>query len=506
MPGRQATTRGVLLAVLAGVLHGLCFAPAGLWLLAFVAPAPLLVAVRGVSAGRAALLGWIAGTVASTIAVTPWMTTALLDYFRQGPAIAIAFATLVGQVFHALPTALFAIGASRLDRLPSAVARIVCVASLWTALELLRSRLLVGAPWDLLGHALYAHPLLLQTADLAGVYGVSFACVAIAAALAEVRRAPFPALATGLVVAGLWTGYGAIRLTQERDDGETVRIALVQGNVPNAWRADPRGADEAFRAFADATASVLPDRPALVVWSENAISFLLEPNARFGGAIASLLRPDGPFLLVGGPRFAQRQPGRADFFNSAYLIGPDGGVLGTYDKRRLVPFSEYAPFPNVPVLGWRFDAPGDYTPGREPTVFQKPVPFGVLICFEAIYPDLARDLAANGAEVLLNLSNDAWFGTSAGLEQHFAIAVLRAVEQRRALGRSTNTGVTALVGPSGRILARFPAGERGAWTVEAPRRSGLTVYGRLGDVFAWLAVLGAAAGLAASAGRGPGAR
>ena len=276
--------------------------------------------------------------------------------------------------------------------------------------------------------------------------------------------------------------------------------------MPNAWRADPRGADEAFRAFDDATAGVLPDRPALVVWSENAISFLLEPNARFGGAIASLLGPDGPLLLVGGPRFAQRQPGRADFFNSAYLLGSDGAALGTYDKRRLVPFSEYAPFPNVPVLGWRFDAPGDYTPGREPTVFQEPVPFGVLICFEAIYPDLARDLAANGAEVLLNLSNDAWFGTSAGLEQHFAIAVFRAVEQRRALGRATNTGVTALVGPSGRVLARFPARERGAWTVEAPRRHGLTAYARIGDVFAWLTALVAMAGVAASARLRRGAR
>lgn len=504
MPEKQAAGRGVPLAVLSGVLHGLCFAPAGLWFLAVVAPAPLLVAVRCVTLGRAVLLGWLAGTVASAIAVTPWITVAALDYFRTGPAGALAFATLVGQLFHALPTAAFAAGVHRLERLPSAVGRIAGVAGLWTGLELLRSRALTGAPWDLLGHALYERPIWIQTADLGGVYCVSFACVAIAASLAELRRAPRAALATALVVVVTWTGYGAVRLAQERDDGDTVRVALVQGNVPNAWRIDPGRADESFRAFADATAGALAERPALVVWSENAISFLLEPNTRFGSAIARLLGPGGPFLLVGGPRFAQREPGRAEFFNAAYLLAPNAAVLGTYDKRRLVPFTEYAPVRRVPALGWRFDAPGDYTPGGEATVFAEPVRFGVLICFEAIYPDLARDLVTNGAEFLLNISNDAWFGSTAGLEQHFAIGVFRAVEQRRALGRATNTGITALVGPSGRILARFPTGERGAWTVDVPRRRGRTVYARVGDAFAWLAVALAAAGLLASGRRAGG--
>src|SRR5262249_9732681 len=153
-------------------------------------------AVRGATSGRAALLGWLAGTVASAIAVTPWMTAATLDYFRQGFAGAIVFATLVGQVFHALPTAAFAVGVRRLERLPSAVARIAGAAGLWTGLELLRSRVLTGAPWDLLGHALYSRPLWLQTADLGGVYCVSFGCVAIAACLTELRRAPRAALAT----------------------------------------------------------------------------------------------------------------------------------------------------------------------------------------------------------------------------------------------------------------------------------------------------------------------
>ncbi len=504
MPGPQVTSRGLVLAALAGVLHGLCFAPAGLWFLAFVAPAPLIVAARVATPGGATLYGWIAGTIASGIAVTPWITAATLDYFRQGPIAAILFATLVGQVFHALPTAAFALGVRRLEGLHGPIARVVTTAGLWTGLELLRSRILGGAPWDLLGHALWAQPLWLQLADVGGVYAVSFACVALAGCAAEVSRAPHAAAMTALVVLGCWTGYGVLRLGRERDGGETLRVALVQGAVPNAWRADPGRADASFAAYVDATRRVLADRPALVVWSENAISFLLDPNARFATSISRLLGPDGPHLLLGGPRFAQPAPGRAEFFNAAYLLDADGRVVASYDKRRLVPFAEYAPLPRVPAFGWRFDAPGDYTPGRTATVFEQPAPFGVLICFEAIYPDLARDLVRGGAELLINISNDAWFGTGAGLEQHFAITVFRAVEFRRALARATNTGITALIGPSGRIVARFPAQRRDAWTVSVPRRSGSTPYERVGDLFAAIVTGFSAGGLALA--RRPGAR
>jgi apolipoprotein N-acyltransferase len=491
----QADRQALALAVLAGALHGLCFPPWSLWALAFVAPAPLLVAVRSGGTGRVALCGWLAGTVASAIAVTPWITAATLVYFRQSTVGAVLFATAVGQVFHALPTVAFALGARRLEGLDSTAFRIAAVAGLWTGLELLRSRLFTGAPWDLLGHALYAHPLLVQPADLGGVFLLSFGCVLVAASLAEGGRAPRTAVAVAGATLALWAGYGTMRLHAEDDGGNVLRIALVQGAVPNSWRADPARAAEAFTAMADTTRLALAERPALVVWSENAVSFLLEPNARFGQAVAGLLGNTGAALLLGAPRFVQTEPGRADFFNAAFLLDAQGTAVATYDKRRLVPFAEYAPLPSMPGLGWRFDAPGDYTAGSDAVVFRQPAPFGVLICFEAIYPDLARDLVRGGAEFLVNISNDAWFGTSAGLEQHFAITVFRAVEQRRALARATNTGITGVVGPSGRVLARFPEGRRDAWTVSVPRRTGRTTYARVGDTPAVLAAALALAGL-----------
>lgn len=470
----------MLAALLAGTLHGLCFAPWHLWFLALVAPAPLIAACRTGSAAGAAVLGWLAGTTASSIAVTPWLTRATLGYFREGPAGAVLFAASVGQVFHALPTVAFAIGVRRIARHPVAAVRILATAGLWTALEMLRANPLTGAPWNLLGHALHAQPLLIQPADVGGVYLLTFACLLFAAALVEGGRAPRTAAVTAAATVTVWLGYGMIRLAVERDDADPVRVALIQGAVPNGWRGDPARHGAALAAFVAATREALAAGPGLVVWPENAVSFLLEPNDALRGAVGGLLGGDG-YLLTGAPRFAQGGPGRVEFFNSAVLLDPAGTVRGAYDKRRLVPFAEYAPFPRLPLMGWRFDAPGDYTPGRAATVFRVPVPFGALICFEVIYPDLARDLVREGAELLVNISNDAWFGSGAGLEQHFAIAVFRAVEVRRALARATNTGITALVGPSGRVLARFPVGVRGGWTVTVPRRQGATVYTRFGD-------------------------
>lgn len=475
------------LAVVSGLLFAGSFAPVGAWPLAYLSLAPLVVALDGVSARRGALLGWIAGTVGAALSTGPWITPATARYFDTGPLGALAFAAAVGQLFHALAAALFGAVAPRVLRAPAAALRVLGLAAAWTATELARSTWLTGAPWNLLAHAVHGQPLLIQLADLGGAYAVSFTVAAAGAAVGVAWTAPADArraLGTGAAVLLVALCYGAARLTTTADGGPAVRIALVQGNVPNAWREDTARAVDALDAYIEATLPVLGERPALIVWSENAVSFVVEPNTRLRDAIATLLGANGPPLLLGGPRYEQRGPGRVAFFNSAFLLDSAGAILGTYDKRRLVPFAEYAPIAGMPGLGWRFDAPGAYTAGAEPVVFQAPAPFGVLICYEAIYPRLARDLALAGATFLVNISNDAWFGTSAGLAQHFASGVFRAVETRRALVRGTNTGITALVAPSGRIAARFPTDRRGAWVVDVPLRDDVTPYSRAGDLFA----------------------
>jgi apolipoprotein N-acyltransferase len=501
-PGR-GKARGLAALALAaggGLAHGACFAPVGAWPLAFVAPAALVLAVRGRTMGAGLALGWVYGTTASTLAAVPWLAAAARDFFAQGPLAAGLFAVTGTQIVGAAPIAAFGAAAARLGRLRSPVGRALAAGAAWAGLETLRSRLFGGAPWDLLGHALAMHPLWIQTADVGGVFLVSFVLVVVAASIAEAcvgpARARRAAVATAGVALALSAGYGGLRLAAAADGGEpTLRLALVQGNVPNAWRLSPVRAGDAFRAFAAATRAVLDERPDLVVWPENAVNVLLEPNPRFAEEAAALLGPDGPPLLVGAPRAAPAgETGRVRFFNSAYLLSSRGESLGVYDKRHLVPFAEYAPVAALRGLGGR-DTPSEYAPGEAAVVFSRPAPFGVLICFEAIYAELARDLVRGGATFLVNVSSDAWFGTSAGLEQHFAMTVFRAVETRRALARVANGGITAVVGPSGRVLTRFPVDVELARVARVPIRRDETPYTRVGDLFGALAAVAAAAAL-----------
>lgn len=214
------------------------------------------------------------------------------------------------------------------------------------------------------------------------------------------------------------------------------------------------------------------------MWPENAIGFFPAENPELLGGITALLRRDDTALLTGAPRAGDR-PGVAAVYNSAYLLTADG-VGSVYDKRKLLPFVEQ--FPLRP-------ADGPFLAGGPPTIFPLAgTQFGVLICYEAIYPELARDEVQRGARVLINLSNDSWFEAGAGPEQHFQLARFRAIENRVSLVRVTNSGISGVIDPAGREIARLPVRTPVAQTVAVPIGSGESFYSRHGDVFALLCV------------------
>jgi apolipoprotein N-acyltransferase len=248
------------------------------------------------------------------------------------------------------------------------------------------------------------------------------------------------------------------------------------------------------------------DGATLVVWPESAVAFDWDRYPAVAAELRALTRDLGAFLLFGnddreGPEEAPR------LFVGAKLLAPDGQLLLRYHKVRLVPFGEYVPLQPILTLGGRYAARlvqqvSDFTPGDTALVGRiGAASLGVSICYEAIFPDYVRQFTANGAGMLVNITNDAWYGTTSAPFQHFAMARFRAVENGRYLVRAANTGISAVVDPRGRVLARSELFDRTTLVYDVPQTDGLTFYARYGDVFGWSAVAVSAALLAVSRGK-----
>jgi apolipoprotein N-acyltransferase len=487
------------LAAAGAALFAAAFPPYDIGGTAFVALTPLLLALRGAGRARAFFLGWLFATLGCTASVGSSVYEAASRYFESSTALRLLFAFLVPQLYAAPYIGLFACFVRRFVQpggAPSAVALVVPAA--WTASEFARASIGHGAPWLLLAHAQHARLWMLQIADLSGAFGVSFVVAACNAAafllLRELRRggAPRRAAAPLLLAAALLAAtyaYGVVRIDEWREAAVRLRLALVQGDVPLAWRSNPRHLADALQRMRDLTAPLLEQQPDLVIWPENAVGFAVAANRDLLGGLTAGLAP-GARLLLGAPRTVAAADGhRSEYRNTAFLLDPAGHIEASYDKRRLTPFAEYAPWPVAHLARRRYGRAQRYHPGDEWSLFAvQGEPFATLLCYEAIYPDLAREFVRRGARFLVNISNDDWFGDRPALAQHLNAAILRSIENRRALARATNTGITAVIDPTGAVIARAPAGSPQTLTAAIPVVATQTFFTRWGDLFAWLCV------------------
>lgn len=465
----RSTSRRCALATSSGVLLTLLYPPFSFSMLGWVALTPLLLALDGVTAWAGLGLGWLAGAVGSLGVTGFWIFRAAHDYFQLSAPLAAAFTVGTTQLFVGCYFGLFGLAVAAFGQTR---VRFLLIPALLVTVEYARSHLLSGCPWDLLGHS-QGNDQLMQICDVFGVYGLSFLLALSAAAIAEWRRARAPAIIAAAAVL-LAFAYGGWRVaTLARDAARTVPTTLVQANLPNQQRGRPEFFSTHLDRYLELTGA--RTRPAaLTIWPENAVGFFLEENPALLARITEALRLQHTVLLTGAPR-GDGTAGVAALYNSAYLIG-EGGILGSYDKRTLLPFVERLPL--------RPDA-GAYRPGAAPTVFSAAgARFGVLICYEAIYPELARGLVQRGAQLLVNISNDSWFEAGAGPEQHYEIARFRAVENRVSVVRVTNSGISGVIDPLGRELARLPDGIAAAQTVAVPIGPAGSFYTRHGDLFA----------------------
>lgn len=518
----------LVLPALSGLALVLSFTPVGISPLAWVAFVPLLFALHG--AGRVAdspepahwktpfSQGFVFGFV-YFLGTVYWVVHSMFFYGGVGLVASIPVMLLL-VAFLALFCVVFALTVSRYSP-RSPLVYIFFVPSVWVLTEFVRGHIFTGFPWVLVGYTQAGWLPVIQVAELGGVWGVSFLVVMVNSAVfmalrgLRARRAAGPARAGGnRFLASPWVAaaaaavlltsalaYGFIRIDamDERVKGwRPITVGIAQGNIEQGVKWDRSFRDSTLDIYRGLTLEAASKGADLVVWPETAAPFYLGSDGGGTARVLDIASDAGAYVLTGSPSYAYHpDTDSADFFNSAYLVTPGGALSGRYDKVHLVPFGEYVPLKRLLFFVKKLThGVGDFSPGLGPY----PVPYGhaglgVLICYESIFPELASAQVRNGADLLVNITNDAWFGRTSAPWQHFEMSILRAVETRTYLIRSANTGISALIDPSGRVLGSTGLFEKGLLVEEARLRRGpLTFYtarGREFIILCWaVAVIG----------------
>lgn len=492
-PSKADRRRQLLLAALGGVLYVLSFPGVDQFYLAFIAFVPTLIAARGASVRRAVWLGAVTGFV-SHLGGYYWVVHLLREFaYLPVPAAVLGWLLVcVGQ------GASFGVGVglARWLNLRTGWPWAVTLAVGLTAMDFLYPLLFPSFIANTMGGWL---PMM-QTADLWGVLGVTALVGGINGAFADVwmarkdgRPLPIPVMATtGLLWAGaLLYGYVQIsRFDAKAAQAETIRVGLVQSNMGGAANHQQRA--EAVRRHVRATRDLHAQGVDLVVWPEGALSKVIDPDR--SNVVQSVLQGTPQALLFGATRVDVDRHGERLPHNSAFISDETGRVLGYYDKTKLLAFGEYIPggdwFPQIYKL---LPYSSHFGRGKTtaPLVYDG-WKFGTYICYEDIIPRFVRQVMAphdgERPHVMVNITNDSWYGDTTEPPIHLSLAKFRSVEHRRALVRSTNTGISALVDPSGRVVKQTGTYTEETLVGDVPRMSGETVYQHVGDLVGYVSL------------------
>jgi len=499
----------LLLATLAGIAGAFSFRSDPTPLYGFTIGPLILLALRG-SRRFAAAAGFCFG-VGFQGASLLWVYEVMHVHGHLQPIAAVGVLALM-VAYLALYPGVFSFTLALLAQ-RGEVRALLTAPFLWVALEYAQTHApLIGFPWNLAGYSLVQATGLMQLAAVTGIYGLSFVSASCGALLASVvpLQADKPWRKSRLILAAstfaglmVFSNIGSLMIPAAKADQAAV---LVQLNFPQAptypanWMDVHAGEmDELERNSVEAA----KQKAGLIIWPEVPAPFyFLDP--KFAARAERIARDSGAHFLVGVVEWKRGAENRMLPYNSAVLLDASGKRVFQYDKIHLVPFGEY-----VPLRRWLkfaeslvaevgdFRAGTEYVTGElpdEPAPWETRTPgpprkFGVSICYEAIFPNEVRQFVANGADLLVNISNDGWLGRSAGPDQHLAMARVRAVENRRWLLRATNNGYTVSIDPYGRIVAQLATDVRGVLRAPFSFRSDRTIYSRFGDWFAWMCVI-----------------
>lgn len=481
-----------LLSILSGVLLTLGFPKFDFYFVSWVALLPLFVALQGKNSKQALVLGFICG-LAHYLTTLYWIRYVVYYYGGIPLPLAILILLLLCSYLAIYP-ATFALASHRLERRPWLW--VFGLPAVWVSLEWVRAHLLTGFPWANLGYTQTPLAPLIQVADITGVYGVSWLIVlvntSIMACFGRFRlRLSLAVALVGLIAV---TIYGSWRLTmienlQKQADPWTV--AVVQGNIDQAHKWDPLYQQETLNRYLQLSldAASHDPRPDLIVWPETAAPFFYGIEQKLTEQLNQMIREIGVPVLLGSPA-AKVIDGQPRLLNSAYLIDPDGRVVADYAKQHLVPFGEYVPYQKILFFVHKLvEAAGNFAAGSDSSPMKiDGQRVGVLICYEAIFSELARVAVQHGATCFVNITNDAWFGSSSAPYQHREMAGWRSVEFRVPLLRSANTGISCIFDATGKTLGTIPLHEQGYLVADVHPIHIATFYAEWGDLFAWLCV------------------
>ncbi|VAX31332.1 Apolipoprotein N-acyltransferase / Copper homeostasis protein CutE [hydrothermal vent metagenome] len=498
-----------ILSTLTGTLLVLIFPRVDYGFLAWFALIPLFFLIHEQPLAKVTQFGFWTGVVFYFFGLL-WVTNTIINYGNVPVVLSYLILALLAA-YLGLYFALFCYLLKKFSR-GNPLSFLWLAPVLWTALEYLRStHATYGFSWLGLGYSQAGNLPVIQMAELTGIYGISTLIVFINASLffmlhawlMKGKNSPTedfnckPALRVlgfALVVLALWLGYGNNALEKWRESSKktaSFRVALAQGNIPQNLKWNPLFQDKVTNTYRELSLKAVPQKPDLIVWPEAAIPFYFTRDKINSLFVRNIARATKTPLLFGGPHLKIKNKARTSY-NSAFVIDQDGQTLGRYDKIHLVPFGEFVPFQDILwFVNKMVEGIGNFGRGEKTGVFEvKDTRLGISICYEIIFPDLVRQSVQQGAQFLVNITNDAWFGKSAAAYQHMDMVALRAVENRVPIVRAANTGITGAIDPTGYIRQATEL-----FTTELvitdiyPNQTGKTFYTQHGDVFSQICLL-----------------
>jgi apolipoprotein N-acyltransferase len=481
------------LAITSGVLFALSFPSAAQGWLAFVALAPLFVAIQRAGGGREAfVLGWLSQTVAWLLMV-PWVVR-VMSHYGGLPKIVGILLFVAMSLYLGLYGGLFAVVVKRL-RLGARFAPWLRIPLAWAAVEFARTYLFSGFPWNLLATAIIDYTPLIQIDRAAGPYFVgALILVPSTVAVWWITQRPAPmarvivAGATGIVLLVWWgTGLVAVPLLTRPRGAATVKAAMLQPNISQEMRWEDENVLAIYKRMIDMTVTAAKSGAKIVIWPESTVPLSYTQTRFYQQSIEDLSRDYDIDIILGSVATDPARP--SSLWNSAFLAS-SGTTIGHYDKIRLVPFGEYVPMRRVLFFAEKLvRAVGEFEFGSNDQPLRGKLSYGPAICYEVVFPQITRTQVVHGADVLVTITNDAWYDGTSAPAQHLAQARLRAVEGDRYLLRAATTGISAFVDPAGRVRGSIPMGRDGILYASFEPRSGVTPYVRFGDWFAWTSAL-----------------